>query len=543
MFKPASSEVGGEVSGAASRGAADWGKRECRREGDAVVSTFSSSSGEATVEVAARPELAYSAPAVAAQPIPRRQSWRVRLLLVHSDIFALLLSFFVAERLFNPVVDASGGISLRGAVFLLTLPGWIAGLKLLGLYDRDDELIHHSTLDEIPRLFQLATMGVWGYVAIAWSMGVDDAPFATVLTFWALLVLFLPLMRVLIRAHVHGQPDFPQNTVIVGAGSVGQLLARKLLQHPEYHVNLLGFVDDHPRERREDLDDLNLLGAPDDLAELVGRLDVERVIIAFSNESTEQTMDLIRALKDHPVRIDIVPRLFDIIPPRLTSHTVEGIPLLTLPRLRLSPWRRFLKRSLDLVVAVSAIIFLAPVLAVAAILIKLDSRGPVFFRQQRMGGGEQPFYLLKFRTMDSDAEKRKPELEHLNKHAQPGGDPRMFKIRRDPRVTRVGRVLRRYSLDELPQLLNVLKGEMSLIGPRPLILEEDRHVEAWGRRRLSLKPGMTGLWQVLGRSAIPFEEMVKLDYLYVTTWSLVGDIRLLLQTVPVIFRGERDGAN
>jgi exopolysaccharide biosynthesis polyprenyl glycosylphosphotransferase len=507
------------------------------------VSTFSSSSSEATVEVAARPELAYSAPAVAAQPIPRRQSWRLRLLLVHSDIFALLVSFFVAERLFNPVIDASGGISLRGAIFLLTLPGWIAGLKLLGLYDRDDELIHHSTLDEIPRLFQLATMGVWGYVAIVWSMGVDDAPFATVLTFWALLVLLLPLMRVLIRAHVHRQPDFPQNTVIVGAGSVGQLLARKLLQHPEYHVNLLGFVDEHPRERREDLHDLNLLGAPDDLADLVGRLDVERVIIAFSNESTERTMDLIRALKDHPVRIDIVPRLFDIIPPRLTSHTVEGIPLLTLPRLRLSPWRRFLKRSLDLVVAVSAMIILAPVLVITAILIKLDSRGPVFFRQLRMGGGEQPFYLLKFRTMVSDAETRKPEFEHLNKHALPGGDPRMFKIRRDPRVTRVGRALRRYSLDELPQLLNVLKGEMSLIGPRPLILEEDRHVEDWGRRRLVLKPGMTGLWQVLGRSAIPFEEMVKLDYLYVTTWSLLGDIRLLLQTVPVIFRGERDGAN
>jgi len=145
--------------------------------------------------------------------------------------------------------------------------------------------------------------------------------------------------------------------------------------------------------------------------------------------------------------------------------------------------------------------------------------------------------------MVHDAELKKPELVHLNKHAWPGGDPRMFKIPRDPRVTPAGRLLRRFSLDELPQLLNVIKGEMSLIGPRPLILEEDRHVEDWGRRRLTLKPGMTGLWQVLGRSAIPFEEMVKLDYLYVTTWSLLGDIRLLVQTVPVIFKGDRDGAN
>jgi exopolysaccharide biosynthesis polyprenyl glycosylphosphotransferase len=507
------------------------------------MSTVSSSSGEAAVDVAPLPELAYAAPAIEPRALPRRQSWRVRLLLVHADIFALLLSFFAAERLFTPNLAGSSGISVRGAVFLLTLPGWIAGLKLLGLYDRDDELISHSTLDEIPRLFQLATMGVWGYTAIAWGTGVDDAHFGSVVTLWALLVVSLPTMRILVRAHVHRQPDFPQNTVIVGAGSVGQLLARKLLKHPEYHVNLLGFVDDRPKERRDDLDSLNLLGAPDDLADLVVRLDVERVIVAFSNESTERTMELIRALKDHPVRIDIVPRLFDMIPPRLTSHTVEGIPLLTLPPLRLSSWRRLLKRSLDLSVAIAGMIFFAPVFAFAAILIKLDSRGPVFFRQLRVGVGDHAFYLLKFRTMVYDAELKKPELVHLNRHASPGGDPRMFKIPRDPRVTRAGRFLRRFSLDELPQLLNVIKGEMSLIGPRPLILEEDRHVEDWGRRRLMLKPGMTGLWQVLGRSAIPFEEMVKLDYLYVTTWSLLGDIRLLVQTVPVIFKGDRDGAN
>jgi lipopolysaccharide/colanic/teichoic acid biosynthesis glycosyltransferase len=193
---------------------------------------------------------------------------------------------------------------------------------------------------------------------------------------------------------------------------------------------------------------------------------------------------------------------------------------------------------------VLALLALAPFVGMVALLIKLDSRGPVFFRQVRMGAGERAFRMWKFRTMVMDAEARKAELAHLNAHAKAGGDPRMFKIPSDPRVTRIGSFLRRYSLDELPQLINVLTGEMSLIGPRPLILEEDEHIREWGRKRLLLlKPGITGLWQVLGRSAIPFEEMVKLDYLYVTTWSLTGDFKLLLQTIPAIARGERAEAH
>jgi lipopolysaccharide/colanic/teichoic acid biosynthesis glycosyltransferase len=158
-----------------------------------------------------------------------------------------------------------------------------------------------------------------------------------------------------------------------------------------------------------------------------------------------------------------------------------------------------------------------------------------------MGTGGQPFSIFKFRTMVTNADELKDEIAHLNAHAVPGGDPRMFKIKRDPRVTGMGRLLRRTSLDELPQLFNVLKGDMSLIGPRPLILEEDRHVEDWARKRLALKPGMTGLWQVSGRNSIPFEDMVKLDYLYVTTWSLASDCRLLLQTVPLVLAGDRGG--
>ena len=180
---------------------------------------------------------------------------------------------------------------------------------------------------------------------------------------------------------------------------------------------------------------------------------------------------------------------------------------------------------------------LSPLFVLAALAIKLDSTGPVFFQQPRIGQAGREFSILKFRTMVRDAERLKKTVAHLNKHAT--GDPRMFKVPGDPRVTRVGRILRRTSIDELPQLWNVLRGEMSLVGPRPLIPAEAQHVSDWGEHRLDLKPGITGLWQVLGRSDIPFEEMVRLDYLYVTNWSLWHDVRLMCGTVPAMFDGER----
>jgi lipopolysaccharide/colanic/teichoic acid biosynthesis glycosyltransferase len=189
---------------------------------------------------------------------------------------------------------------------------------------------------------------------------------------------------------------------------------------------------------------------------------------------------------------------------------------------------------MDVVVSAVTLVLLAPLFATIAALIRLGSPGPVFFRQTRMGAGDRTFQIIKFRTMVADADDRKSEFAHLNKHTKTGGDPRMFKIDKDPRVTRIGRVLRRYSLDELPQFFNVLKGEMSLVGPRPLILDEHQHVHDWAQKRLHLRPGMTGLWQVLGRSEIPFEEMVQLDYKYVTNWSLWNDLSLLLRTIPVV---------
>jgi lipopolysaccharide/colanic/teichoic acid biosynthesis glycosyltransferase len=223
--------------------------------------------------------------------------------------------------------------------------------------------------------------------------------------------------------------------------------------------------------------------------------------------------------------------------PNVAVHSVEGLPLVALPpRVRLSGFSRVLKQALDVTASLVALFLFSPLLLVVAVLIKRDSPGPLFFRQFRVGENGEIFRMLKFRTMVEDAEVRKTEFVHLNKHA--GTDPRMFKIPSDPRVTRIGAFLRQYSIDELPQLINVVLGQMSLVGPRPLIPAEDRFVGSWARRRLDLKPGITGPWQVHGRSQIPFEEMVTLDYLYVTHWSLRGDLVLLLRTIAVVLRGD-----
>jgi exopolysaccharide biosynthesis polyprenyl glycosylphosphotransferase len=261
------------------------------------------------------------------------------------------------------------------------------------------------------------------------------------------------------------------------------------------------------------------------------------VIIAFSNDHHQAHLDLVRKLNALDVQVDIVPRLFEVLSPSVDFHTVEGLPVCSLRPLRLSRSSRLIKRALDVAGAIVGLVLLAPVFAIAAVMIKCDSPGPVFFRQVRMGEGGGIFRIWKFRSMSIDAEIRKQEFAHLNKHLAPGGDPRMFKIDSDPRVTRVGWWLRRTSIDELPQLINVLVGEMSLVGPRPLILSETSHIDAWAERRLELKPGITGLWQVLGRDEIGFDEMVGLDYRYVTTWSPWADVRLLARTLPALMRG------
>ena len=459
----------------------------------------------------------------------------MRRLLLVADVIGLMSAFLLALAV-GPATPVADQVNVwwEVALFVASLPLWVFLARAYSLYDRDEERSDHSTVDDIFGVFQVVTIGTWSFLAITHLAGLPHPTLPRLVIFWLTAVLLVPLVRAAIRIVGRRHPAYIQNVIIVGSGEVAELLDCKIRQHPEYRLNVVGFVDSGGGVSSNGTGELELIGATNDLPELVRAHSAHRVVVAFSDDSDEQTLEVIRELQDCKVQIDIVPRLFEVLGTNAQLHTIEGVPLVGLPAPRLSESARFLKRTLDLVGATAGLILLAPVFAIVAAWIKLDSRGPVFFRQVRMGAGEQPFRVFKFRTMVDDAELLKSEVAHLNMHVN--DDPRMFKVPDDPRVTRVGGFLRRTRMDELPQLFNVIRGEMSLVGPRPLILDEDQYVVRWARCRLKLKPGMTGLWQVLGASDIPFDEMTKLDYLYVTNWSLREDLRLIMLTLPALAR-------
>ena len=468
-------------------------------------------------------------------PIDMPRGWLMRRLLLVADVIGLMSAFLLALAV-GPATPIADRVNAwwEIALFVASLPLWVFLARAHSLYDRDGERSDHSTVDDIFGVFQVVTIGTWSFLAITHLAGLPHPTVPRLVIFWLTAVLLVPLFRATIRIFGRRHPAYVQNVIIVGSGDVAQLVDSKIRQHPEYRLDVVGFVDSSFGGPSNGTGHLELLGATGDLPKLVRTHSAHRVVIAFSGDSDEQTLEVIRELQDSNVQIDIVPRLFEVLGTNAQLHTIEGVPLVGLPAPRLSHSAKLLKRTLDLVGAIAGLILLSPVFAITALCIKLDTRGPVFFRQVRMGAGEQPFRVFKFRTMVDDAETLKSEVAHLNMHVN--DDPRMFKVPNDPRVTRVGAFLRRSRIDELPQLFNVISGDMSLVGPRPLILDEDQYVVRWARCRLKLKPGMTGLWQVLGASDIPFDEMTKLDYLYVTNWSLREDLRLIMLTLPALAR-------
>ena len=399
--------------------------------------------------------------------------------------------------------------------FLLVLPMIVLVAKVQGLYDHDELVIRKSTLDEVPRLVNLATLMtllVW----VSRHYIVVGAPSTwTLLKLWVALLGLTMVGRMTARAFAAEYAPRERCFFVGDRRSAGRL-ERKLAHGSS--VELVGTITDEDVELSQE-----------DLMELTKQLDIHRVIIGSARGVAEEaTINLVRAAKAVGLRVTISPGMMGVVGSSLVLDDVWGMPLLGLPRFGLSRSSALLKRAFDLIGATVVLVFSLPILAVVGVLIKLDSAGPLLFRQLRVGRDGEPFEILKLRTMVADAERLKAGLRNRN---EADG---IFKIGADPRVTRVGRLLRKTSLDELPQLANVLRGQMSLVGPRPLVADEDETITGFDRRRLSITPGMTGPWQVLGSARIPLEEMIKLDYMYVANWSLWSDIKLLVRTCGVV---------
>jgi exopolysaccharide biosynthesis polyprenyl glycosylphosphotransferase len=430
------------------------------------------------------------------------------------------------------VLAARSAVPRPGALFLLLAV--IALSKVAGLYDRDENLVSKTTVDELPALFQVATVYallVWLTEPLLLSARLGRPAVAAL---WLGLTAALPLARACARRLVLRQSS-AERCLVLGDREAAEQIAAKLAGSPLVSAQVVGYVPLcgkrgwTPEAEAAKDDPMPLLGSVANLPYALWMHQIERVLIDSSTTPTgDRMLDKIRLIKSVGVKVSLLPRLLEVMGWSVALDDVEGVPLMGVRGYGLTQSSRFLKRALDVSGSVAALVLLSPLMMAAAIAVKLSSNGPVLFRQARVGRGGRCFSLLKFRTMYEGADERKDELRELN---EADG---LFKIADDPRITPVGRLLRRCSLDEIPQLINVLRGEMSLVGPRPLVVEEDSLIQGWLRRRLDVTPGMTGIWQVLGSSRIPLHEMVKLDYLYRANWSLWLDIKILIRTVPYV---------
>ncbi len=400
----------------------------------------------------------------------------------------------------------------------------------IGLYRSERLASWASTVSDLPRGFVALMLMTWPTFGVAELAGFSAPAGVAFSTIFALFA-FAGAARTVVRARLHRVEGLCQRTLILGSGLVAGQLVEKIRNNPQFGLIPVGIVDNEVHE--VGTPDLPWLGRFADLNKIIEMQGIDRVIIAFSRVNHEQLLEAIRASRDARVGVDVVPRLFEFLDGVRSLDQIGGLPLLSIGAPALSAASLAAKRLLDIVGSAFLILLFTPLMAATAIAIKLESRGPVFFRQPRAGRGNRGFKLIKFRSMYVDAEQRKQELGTLNE----ANDGVMFKIRQDPRVTRVGRFIRRFSIDELPQLFNVLRGDMSLVGPRPLIFRETAALEEWHLRRLELRPGITGPWQVYGRSQSPFQEMVRFDYQYVAGWSLARDVEILLATVPAVMSG------
>jgi exopolysaccharide biosynthesis polyprenyl glycosylphosphotransferase len=468
----------------------------------------------------------------AARPEP--QPLRLRGVIMCLDAFLTALGLLASYYL-RVAITSDPPVSLLAHLALLPVivPLWLVLLMFFNAYRRPGLA---TLVDFSWSVARAVAAGLVLLLTLLFLLKVHHISRAIVVLFVGLDFVALTAVRFVIlgafqRAARTG--DNLRRVLVVGTGSRAGRLARAVTDRPDLAISIVGYLDTDATQVGRPLLGSTIIGTIDEIPSILRDHIVDEVILAVPGRMLPTMASPVRACEREGIALRVMSDFFDINAARLTLERIGDIPLLRFESVAHDEWKLVIKRIMDVLITLLAMPVLLPVLAALAIAIKLDSPGPVLFIQDRVGLYRRRFRMLKFRTMVDGSERMQEEFEHLNQIEGP-----VFKIFNDPRVTRVGRFLRRTSLDELPQLLNVLKGDMSLVGPRPLPLRDvNRFDQASQRKRFVVKPGLTCLWQVSGRSTLPFTEWLRLDLWYIDNWSLSLDVKLLLRTIPVVLRG------
>jgi exopolysaccharide biosynthesis polyprenyl glycosylphosphotransferase len=486
----------------------------------------------------------------------------IRAALITTDAFLAGVCFLAAFyfRLGGPVLRGTSDDGLwsdrfapYGALLVFVILIRVLTFQYYGLYRLRGEF---SLVEDGIKIFKATAISSLLMVAAAFLYrgGFQFRSFSysrsVFLLDFVLVLGSMELLRFLVRSaqgFVRQQGINLIPTLVVGRGPEASFCIHEMRQRPSLGYRVIGMVESgaiesHPSETYEGVP---VIGTFKELPEAIRESGANEVIIADPDVSGDLLFDvMMRCGRHRGVEFRIAPTLFNCLPRKTEIDQIGVLPMIRLFREPLSNSARLIKRTSDIVISLLSLVLFAPIWAVLALLIKLDSRGPVFYVQERVGMDGRIFLVYKFRTMrigSDDGIHKEYQRKFIAGRAEANmGDAERptYKLQNDPRITRVGRVLRRLSLDEVPQLLNVLRGDMSVVGPRPPIAYEVEAYEIWHRKRLDMKPGLTGLWQVSGRNRLPFEEMVKLDLFYIENWSLLLDLRIILRTVLVVFRGD-----
>jgi exopolysaccharide biosynthesis polyprenyl glycosylphosphotransferase len=461
----------------------------------------------------------------------KQHTWRAKSLCAGADVIGIAMALGLAAFLVgdgDPSPDQRGILHSQFAVAMLSLPIWLFAFSNLRLYM---SRFTADRMEEFRRIVHACLFGVMSLAVVGLAVNADVAREWPALAF-CFAVVFVALVREIVRwvfARLRRTGHLQRRVLVVGANSEGSQLCSWLLRDTSLGYQVLGFTDDVVPVG-ETVDHWPVLGRTKDTVEAVRRTGATGVLIATTALDTTISNRLARDLLSAGIHVELSSSLCDIAADRLSVRSLGRFPMLYVEPVPRNGWRPLAKRGFDVSIAAATLLITSPLFIAAAIAIRLDSRGPVFFRQERIGENGKRFRCLKFRTMVVEAEQRRAELEALNE-AGAG----FFKITHDPRVTRVGRFLRKSSIDELPQLLNVIHGDMSLVGPRPLPVRDV--IAHWGsfmEQRLLARPGITGLWQVSGRSSANPADYERLDLYYVDNWSLITDVTILLRTIPAV---------